>query len=189
MPYCRIVQYSLLVLFIVSGCTGLDDFLEVSLEQEPLVLFHCDMYQTNSDTLVLIGIENPDIYNGLQSVTLRFYLKTDKDAISIIHGSTKNVSSFLPFARIDTENAVNFDRDFLELKELRVFGLYLQGMKVDEKESELYKALKDGSYRNISMRNAQMVNDMEILFMSRKIDKKQSRFYKKLVANTFSLKR
>jgi hypothetical protein len=189
MHYRRIVQYSLLVLFIVSGCAGMDDFLEVTLEQEPLVLFHCDAYQANSDTLVLIGIKTPDIYNGIQSTTLRFYLKNDNDALSIIHGSSKDVSTFLPFARIDTRTAVNFDRDFPELKELRVFGLYLQGMKVDEKKLELYKTLQDGSYRNISMRNAQMVNDREVFFISREVDKKQSRFYKKLVANTFSLKR
>jgi len=134
MPYRRIVQYSLLVLSILSGCASLDDYLEIPLEQEPLVLFHCDAYQSNSDTLVLIGIKNPDVYKGIQTITLWFYLKNDNDAISIIHGSSKSVSSFLPFTRINAGTAVHFEKDFPELKELLVFGLYLEGMKVDEKE-------------------------------------------------------
>jgi hypothetical protein len=189
MPYRRIVQYSLLILFIVSGCAGVDDFLEINLEKEPLVLFHFDLHQTNIDTLMLIGIENPDVYNDIKTVTLRFYLKNDNDAISIIHDSSKNVSSFLPFARIKAETTIDFDRDFPELKELNVFGLYLQGMKVDEKELENYKALEDGSYRYISTRTAQIINDREILLISRVVDNKQSVFYKKLIANTFSLNR
>ena len=166
----------------------MDDFLEIPLE-ESLVLFNCNAYQSNGDTLVLIGTKNPEIYDKLRSVSLRFYLKNDNDTFSIIHDSGKNVSSFLPFAKIDTETAVNFERDFPELKGLIVFGLYLQGMKIDEKELARYKAMKDGTYRNISMRNAQMINDREILFISREVDKEQSSFYKKLAANTFSLKR
>ena len=189
MPYRRIVQYSMLVLIIVSGCASMDDFLEIPLEeQDPLVLFHCHAYQANSNTLVLIGIDNPDIYDGLQSITLQFYLKNDNDSLSIIQVGNENVSSFLPFIKINAETAAQFDREFPELKELKVFGLYLQGMKVDENKLQLYKTLEDGIYRNITMRNAQMINNREILFISRELDQQQSRFYKKLVANSFSLK-
>ena len=188
MTYHRIVQYCLIILFIVSGCAGLDDFIEISLE-DPLVLFHGDTYQHNSDTLVLIGIKDPKLYDGLQSITMRFYLKNDNDELSIIHDSGKKVSRFLPFARIKAETAVDFNKDFPELKELTVFGLYLQGMKMDEKELERFKVLEDGTYRNISMRNAQMINDRQILIISREVDNKRSRSYKKLVDNTFILKR
>ena len=188
MPYLRIVQCSLLVLFVVSGCAGMDDFLEIPLEQEPLVLFHCDMYQTDSDTLVLIGIENPDIYNGLESITLRFYLKNDNRSLSIINDSDKSVTNFLPFERINAATDVNFDRDFPELKEMVVFGVYLEGMHIEENELEMYQALEDGNYRNISMRNAKMINDRNIFFISHEVDKQQSKFYKKLVDDTFSLK-
>lgn len=166
----------------------MDDYLEIPLE-EPLVLFKCAAYQSNRDTLVLIGTKDPGIYDKLRSTTLRFYLMNDSNAVSIIHNSGKKVSSYLPFARIDTETAANFDRDFPELKGLKVFGLYLQKMKIDAKELENYKTLKDGTYRNISTRNAQMINDREILFISREVDTMQSAFYKKLAANTFSLKR
>ena len=188
MSYLRIIQYSLLVFFMVSGCAGLDDFLEVPLG-EPLVLFHCDAYQSNNDTIVLIGTENPYIYEGLQSITLRFYLTNDNDDFSIIHGSSKKVSSFLPFTRIDAESAVHFEREFPELKGLIVFGLYLQDMKVDEKRLAHYKTLEDGKPRYISKRNAEMINNREILFITRKVDEKQTPLYKKLVANTFLLKR
>ena len=187
MPYLRIVQYSLLVFFIVSGCASMDDFLEIPLEQEPLVLFHCDMYQTDSDTLVLIGIENPDIYNGLESTTLRFYLKNDNKELSIIDDSNKSVTNFLPFAKINATTDVDFDRDFPELKEMIIFGLYLQGMELEGNELELYQALEDGNYRNISMRNAKMINDRKIFIISHEVDKKQSQFYKKLAVDTFSL--
>jgi len=188
MPYSRIIQYSLLVLFIVSGCVGMDDFLEVNLE-DPLVLFPCNAHQTNSDTLVLIGIKNPNVYHELQSIQMRFYLENNNDTLSIIHGNGKKVSRFLPFSRIDAEAAVHFKKDFPELKELVVFGLYLQGMKIDENKLKRYKALKDGMYRNISMRNAEMINDRGILFISSEVDEKQSSSFKKLVANTFIFKR
>lgn len=140
-PFRRIIQYSLLVVFIVSGCASLDDFLEIHLEeQEPLVLFPFDAYQAEINSLVLIGIENPDIDEGMQSITLRFYLRNENNALSIIHGNGKNISSFLPFARIDAETALQFNKDFPELKDLTVFGLFLQGMKVDKYKSELYSA-------------------------------------------------
>ena len=59
MPCRRIVQISLIIIFIVSGCAGLDDYLEIPLEeQEPMVLFHCNAYRADSNSLVLIGIEN-----------------------------------------------------------------------------------------------------------------------------------
>ena len=190
MPYRRIVQLSLLVLFILTGCAGMDDFLETALdEKESLVLFHCDAYQTNNDTLVLLGIKNPDIYKGLQSIALRFYLKNDNDAISINHDSSKNVNNFLPFVRINSKTTANFDKDFPELNGLKVFGLYLKGMKVDEKALEHYNAMKDGRYRNITTPNADMINNRRILFIAHKVNENQSRFYKKLVDNTFSLKR
>ena len=145
------------------------------------------MYQTNSDTLVLLGIKNPYIFKGVLAITLQFYLKNDNDAISINHDGSNNVNNFLSFIRINSKTADNFYSDFPELKELQVFGLYLQGMKVDEKELELYKALEDGGYRNITTPNADMINKREILFISREVNKNQSRFYKKLVDNTFSL--
>ncbi len=187
MTYRRIVNFSLIVLFIVSGCAGLDDFIEIPLEG-PLVLFHCDTHRNNSDTLVLIGIKDPNIYEGLQSIPMRFYLKNNNNELSIINGSSKKVSSFLPFARINAETAVKFNKDLPELKGMTVFGLYLQGMKMDGKELEHFKALKDGTYRNISKRNAQMINHRGILFVSSEVDIKQSLSYKKLLDNTFTVK-
>ncbi|UCE72233.1 MAG: hypothetical protein JSU99_02690, partial [Nitrospiraceae bacterium] len=75
-PCRRIAQISLSIIIIVSGCAGLDDYLEIPLEEQaPMVLFHCDAYRADSNSLVLIGIENPDVYKGLQSISLRFYLK------------------------------------------------------------------------------------------------------------------
>ena len=189
MPCRRIVQISLIIIFILSGCAGLDDYLEIPLEeQEPMVLFHCDAYRADSNSLVLIGIENPDVYKGLQSISLRFYLKNENEALSIIHGSSKKLSSFLPFTRLNGEAAAHVDQDFPELKELAVFGLFLQGMKVDENQLQSYTALEDATYRNITIRNAEMISDRELRFIIRELDRQQSPYYKKLIANTFSLK-
>ena len=76
-------------------------------------------------------------------------------------------------------------KNFPQLAGMNIFVLYLKGMKVNADNLRAFKTLSDGEYRHVTSRNADSLNNREIVFIVEEVETKKAGLYERLASNTF----
>lgn len=186
----QMMKFLLLIIFIIahSSCASLDDYLETSLSKEPSVIFDCNISEIKSDTLVIMVIKSASIPSkGMQSKAIEFYLKNTNKNLSVENVNSEIASDFMKFSFIYIKKSDKFLKDFPELSGMNVFAVYLKGLTVDKKNLSSLKTLGNGEWRNISALNAEIVKQKKIFFVIKDMSFEDSKYYKKIIANTYRI--
>jgi hypothetical protein len=182
----RIFKYLLVAIFI--SCTTLDDFIKISVGKEPAVIFDCDVYKAENDTVVLIGIKNVSIPSeGMRSKSIQFYLKNTNNELSVVNVNSNITSGLMQYSYVPREKAKVLIKEYSQLSDMMLFAVLLKGMTVDQQKLSERKTLGSGDLRNISELNTEIVKRKKIIFVIANPDLDKSVFIKSLGLNTFRL--
>lgn len=182
-------RYSLIALstLVFMSCASVDEFLEVPLGKEPIVMFKNHLSRSENNSILLIGIDDPDIMTGLQYKTLEFYLHNTNKDLKIVNKNNSDTLNYLHFEIVQGEKLARLVFNFKELAEMTVFAIYLENMSANGTELMKYKKLSNGRYKNIKPRNARELTNKEIYFINVDVNPEQSGYFETLITNIFSL--
>ncbi len=80
---------------LLTACAGFNDFLGLSLGEEPAVYYPVSLEESTHDTVVVAAVDGAEVIDGLTTRTLRLFLRTGH-RLEVSRGGTPSV--FLPFA-------------------------------------------------------------------------------------------
>ncbi len=169
------------------NCASVDEFLELPIGKGPTVIFKNHLTKSNNNSIVLIGIDDPEIRTGLQYRTLEFYLHNTNKKLKIVNTDNSDTLNFLHFEILRGERLAKLGNDFEELLEMTVFAIYLENMSVNYSELGKYENLGNGSFRNIKGSIARKLRNRDIQIFNLELNPEQSSYYKSLITNIFSL--
>jgi hypothetical protein len=182
------IKFLFIIILVIGllGCASFDDYLETSSNENPAVIFDCNVLKANSNMLILMGINDANIPSKMmRSESIEFYLKNSNENLTIVDINSGTASDFMRFSIIHRKNAKKLLINYPQLSDMTVLGIFLKGLSVVQEKLSSLQTLENGSWRYISSLNTDLVKRKKILFVTKRLDSEDSVFYEKLVANTF----
>ncbi len=172
---------------LLVNCASVDEFLELPIGKGPTVIFKNHLTRSTNNSIVLIGIDNPEINTGLQYRTLEFYLHNTNKKLEILNINNSDTLNYLHFEILREDRLTKLVNNFEELIEMTVYAMYLENMSVNYAELGKYENLGNGSFRNVKGSHARKLRNRDIQIFNLELNPEQSGYYKSLITNIFSL--
>lgn len=188
----RIVIYFSLVGFVVTllSCAPVDHWLEPpssspskSKQQESSVIFNCNFFRDNYDTLIILALKDASVPAGGPGLRqdLGLYLKNTNRGLNMANVTKDHSwSDFVRFERINRESLSISRKDLPQLEGSQIYAVYLRKLSVSKERLESYQIMGDGDYKDFHRLHSQVsqsINQRKIYFITKRLSKEQSAIY------------
>lgn len=175
MDRSRLWMPALATLLGLAACATLDDFLEIPLGEGPAVVLAGRLQPADHDTLVVAGVDDAEVIDGVQYRTLHLFLHATGEQ-GVAAGMASR-TTYLPLAPIAARQFPDLVAALPELAGLDLFALRLQGMRLAADPLAGAQTLRDAGLRNMSPRQIAMVAARRIAVATQPLDPLQSEQY------------